>query len=300
MFKIEQLKIFISLTELSTMTAVANHYQLSVMAVSKKIALLEKEIGQPLFSRTRRSLTLTEFGLGFKDKALQVIAQCENLSSWVEEENGAISGTVKVLCQAPEMLHETIIPWLAGFLKLYPMIKVDLDIKEAIIDLNTDHYDVFWGVSDYLGENFTNLKRRTLWTCDYGLFASPEYLANHSKIRTIDDLDNHIVVGYLHNQPNNIIIYQSESGEPTHKILNNRVNTVTGLVELAISSLGIINAASDDVKIKRALKNETLKPVLPKYWCKNISTYVYYHQVRGEQAKVRAFIDYFLAQKVHW
>jgi DNA-binding transcriptional LysR family regulator len=300
MFKIEQLKIFISLTELGTMTAVANHYQLSVMAVSKKIALLEKEIGQPLFSRTRRSLTLTEFGLGFKEKALQVIAQCENLSSWVEEENGSISGTVKVLCQAPEMLHETIIPWLAGFLKLYPTIKVDLDIKEAIIDLNTDHYDVFWGVSDYLGEHFNNLKRRTLWTCDYGLFASPEYLTKHPKISTIDDLEYHTVIGYLHNQPNNIIIYQSESGEPTHKILNNRVNTVTGLVELAISSLGIINAASDDIKVKRALKNDTLKPILPKYWCKNISTYVYYHQVRGEQAKVRAFIDYFLAQKVHW
>ncbi|MDG1750214.1 MAG: LysR family transcriptional regulator [Thalassotalea sp.] len=300
MLKAEQLKIFISLTELGTMTAVANTYQLSVMAVSKKIALLEKDIGQPLFSRTKRNFNLTQFGIGFKEQAQQVIAQLENLESWVEEKNGSISGTVKVLCQAPEMIHETIIPWLADFLKLYPYINVELDVKESVIDLNKDHYDVFWGVSDYLGDKFSNLKRRTLWTCDYGLFAAPSYLTGKPEIKTLDDLDNHTVIGYLHNQPSNIIIFQSETGEPTHKILNNRVNTVTGLVELACSGLGIINVAHDDLKVKRAIKSGTLTPILPQHWCKNISTYVYYHQVRGEQAKVRAFIDYFIAQKIHW
>ncbi|MCF2949018.1 LysR family transcriptional regulator [Paraglaciecola aquimarina] len=300
MLKVEQLKIFIALTELNTMTAVANNLQVSVMAISKSIALLEKEVGQPLFSRTRRSFTLTQFGHDFKSHAQQVVAQLDTLESWVEEKNGSISGTVKVLCQAPEMIHETIIPWLDKFLALYPNIKVELDVKESIIDLNTDDYDVFWGVSDYLGDTFSGLKRRTLWTCDYGLYASPSYLARHTEIKTLDDLNSHTVIGYLHNQPADIIIFQSETGEPTHKVIHNRVKSVTGLVEMACNGLGIINAGNDDVKILPALAANKLQPILPDHWYKNVSTYVYFHQVKGEQAKVRSFIDYFIAQKKFW
>lgn len=300
MLKVEQLRIFITLTELGTMTAVANKQQVSVMAVSKTISLLEKETGQPLFSRTRRNFTLTQFGQDFKLHAQQVIAQLDTLESWVEEQNGHISGIVKVLCQAPEMIHETIIPWLSKFLLLYPHIDVELDVKESIIDLDTDEYDIFWGVSDYLGDKFSNLRRRNLWTCDYGLYASPRYLSNKPAIKTIDDLDAHTVIGYLHNQPANIIIFQSDTGEITHKAIQTRVKSVTGLVRMACDGLGIINAGSDDVNIIRALNANQLVPILPSHWVKNVSTYVYYHQVKGEQAKVRTFIDYFIAQKKYW
>ncbi|MGJ8679819.1 LysR family transcriptional regulator [Paraglaciecola sp.] len=300
MLKVEQLKIFIALTELGTMTAVANSYQVSVMAVSKKISMLEKQLGQPLFSRTRRSFTLTQFGQDFKLHALQVIAQLDTLESWVDEQNGHISGTVRVLCQAPEMIHETIIPWLDKFLNTYPGLNVELDVKESVIDLNTDDYDIFWGVSDYLGDQFSNLKRRTLWTCDYGLFASPNYLRLHPILNSPDDLDMHTVIGYLHNKPADIVIFQTDTGELAHKTIQNRIKSVTGLVEMACSGLGIINAGNDDVKIQRAIQEEKLVPVLSEYWYKNVSTYVYYHQVKGEQAKVRAFIDYFIAQKKYW
>lgn len=300
MLKTDQLRIFLALTDLDTMTAVANSYQLSVMAVSKKISLLEKEVGQPLFSRTRKVFTLTEFGEKFKVQALSLIAQLDTFESWVEEENGNISGTVRVVAQSPEMIHETIIPWLADFLENYPNVDVEIDIKESMIDLNTDDYDIFWGVSEYLGEHSPNLKRRTIWSCDYGLYASPSYLSKHSEINSPDDLDTHTVVGYLHNKPENILVLQSESGDMIYKTIHSRVKSATGLVELASNALGLINAGSDDRKIVQALKSGELTPVLQEHWYKNVSSYVYFHQVKGEQAKVRAFIDYFIAQRKHW
>lgn len=198
------------------------------------------------------------------------------------------------------MIHETIIPWLADFLENYPNVDVEIDIKESMIDLNTDDYDIFWGVSEYLGEHSPNLKRRTIWSCDYGLYASPSYLSKHSEINSPDDLDTHTVVGYLHNKPENILVLQSESGDMIYKTIHSRVKSATGLVELASNALGLINAGSDDRKIVQALKSGELTPVLQEHWYKNVSSYVYFHQVKGEQAKVRAFIDYFIAQRKHW
>jgi hypothetical protein len=54
----------------------------------------------------------------------------ETIEIWVEEKNGNIKGTIKVVFQAPEMLHVTIIPWL----------------DESNIDPNKDGYDVFLGL----------------------------------------------------------------------------------------------------------------------------------------------------------
>lgn len=132
------------------------------------------------------------------------------------------------------------------------------------------------------------------------MFASPNYLKQHNDITEVDDLEQHTVIGYLHNQPANILIFQSASGVLTHKLVNCRVKSVTGLVDLACKGLGIVNAANDDTKIQRALKQGELVPILSEYWCENVSTYVYYHQVKGEQAKVRAFIDFFISQRKYW
>ncbi|WP_281561230.1 hypothetical protein [Thalassomonas sp. RHCl1] len=82
--------------------------------------------------------------------------------------------------------------------------------------------------------------------------------------------------------------------------LRSPVKTVTGFVELAAQGLGLINLAADDPLLQQHLKAKTLLPVLENYWWPGAEVFLYYQQVKFEQAKVRAFIDFFMSKKACW
>ena len=299
MIKIELLHSFQLVANLGGISRAAEKKALSVMALSKQMSNLEDALGQSLFERSGRTLRLTEFGREFKIEADKVLESESSLSSWLEDKAGRVSGNLRVLFQSPILCEETVIPWLAEFLDCYPELELEFDVKESLIDINEDEYDVFWGIGSYLGDHFPNLKRRDLWCAPYGVFAAPSYLEKHGTPSNPDDLSEHYIVGYLYNQPSNILVLQ-ENGELIYKTLKQRVSSVTGLTELAIEGLGIINAGDDVKQIQTALEQNRLVPILEKYWWQNAEIFVYFHNVRQPQPKVKAFIDFFLNKVKQW
>ncbi|MCG7565399.1 LysR family transcriptional regulator [Pseudoalteromonas sp. CnMc7-15] len=298
MIKSELLHSLMLVAENGGISKAAEAKSLSAMALSKQMSKLEQLVGQAVFERSGRQLRLTEFGNSLYREAKSVISAHEALDNWLEQQTGIINGNLSVITQTSEMLTDTIIPWLDEFCQLYPKLNVKLDVKESLININDDDFDVFWGVSDYLGDRFPNLKRRNLWRSIYGVYAAPDYIKSTSHI-TIDNIEQHHIVGYLHNQPSNVLVLQ-EDNKPTYKLLRQRVATVGGLIELAIQGLGVINAAHDSRQIKEAIANKTLEPVLSEHWWQNAEIYAYFHNVKHPQPKVKAFVDFFLSKRAQW
>ena len=83
-------------------------------------------------------------------------------------------------------------------------------------------------------------------------------------------------------------------------VLDAPMKTVSGQSKFAVSGLGLVNALVDNNDIKAYLANGQLLPVLEKYWYSSAEIYIYYHQVKLEQPKVRAFIDFFLSKRKYW
>ena len=299
MIKIELIESFLLVAKFGSITQAANEKSLSPMAMSKQMQTLEAQLERPLFNRTKRQLTLTEFGANFKNEAEKVAQSHASLVNWLAGNSGHIKGTVRVLFQSPLLCEETIIPWMPEFLETYSQLNVEMDVKESLIDVSKDDYDIFWGVSDYLGENFPNLKRRDLWTSHYGVFASPSYIKSKGMPEDLTSLDSHDIIGYLHNEPSNVLVLQ-ENGKPIYKRLNQRVSSVCGLIDLAKAGLGLINAGDDVQQIQDAILNNELVPILEDYWWQEAKVYIYYHNVRHAQPKVKAFIDFFLSKRSVW
>ncbi len=311
MFKIDTLNTFSYVAELGSFTDTAMKLGLTPMAVSKQISLLEMQLCEPLFERTTRKVNLTEFGEAFLEQATQIIDQNKSLEYWLESRKGKISGVIKVVTQGPQLYQETIFPWLAEFTKKFPLIKLELDVKENIIDIGKDQYDIYWGIGDYLGEKHSGLKRRSFWQSQYGVYASPEYIERKGLPLKPNDLNRqqHELISYLHNKPNDILILKpnksqkpntGKNEQPSFELLDTPIKTVAGLLELASQGLGIVNSAADDPELKQLLKEKKLVPVLEDYWWPSVEIYLYYQQVKLEQPKVRAFIDFFLSKKVFW
>lgn len=303
-FKTETLVAFAQVAHLGSFTAAANQLGQTPMAISKKVSTLESLLDESLFERTTRKVVLTQFGEEFMEYSKKILEQHDTLNYWLESRKGKAVGTLKVVAQSPEFYKETIFPWLAEFHKIYPELKLEFDLIDKVIDVNQHKYDIYWGVAGYLGDKHPGLKSRALWNSLYGIFASQEYLDRHGTPMTPDELEGHKVIGYLHNQPDNILLINKtpavKKETPDYVLLDAPIKTISGQIELALQGMGLINAAPDSSQIRQLLVDKKLIPVLEEYWLSSAKVYLYYHNVKKEQFKIRVFIDFFLSKTDCW
>jgi len=304
MFKTETLIVFTLIAKHRSFTIAANVQGKTPMAMSKQISQLEKLLSEPLFERSTRKVRLTQFGEEFLHYAQQILGQHDFLEQWLESRQGILSGTINVIAQDQQTYDETIFPWLAEFHHLYPEVELVFEVQERMLDINKDPYDIYWGISDYLGIKHPNLKRRSLWQAQLGIFAAPSYLEKFGTPTTPSELQNHCMIGHPHQQPSNILIVNKTANSKQQEMdfvqLEAPIKTVSGQAKFAVQGVGLINALVDNHDIKAYLASQQLVPVLEKYWHISSEIFLYYHQVKIEQPKVRAFIDFFLSKRKYW
>lgn len=304
MFKTETLNAFALVAKHRSFTLAANAHGQTPMAMSKQVSQLEKRLAEPLFERSTRNIKLTEFGEAFLIRVQKILQQHEDLAYWLNSRRGEYSGCLKIVTQGTQTYDETVFPWVAEFHQRYPDIELVFEVHEGFIDIDKNPYDIYWGVGDYLGLKHPSLKRRLLWNTQLGIFAAPEYLSKYNAILTPDDLKNHQMIGHPHHQPNNALIVNkaanSKQKEFEFELLLAPIKTVDRQSDFAAQGLGLINALADNHDIKAYVAKQQLVPVLQSYWYSSVEIFIYYHQVKLEQPKVRAFIDFFLSKRKHW
>ena len=81
----EQLRIFLAVAEHGSFTAAAKALFLSHSTTSRAVAALETELGQPLFLRQGRSVTLTKAGETLKPEAERILNELEKLKENIKQ-----------------------------------------------------------------------------------------------------------------------------------------------------------------------------------------------------------------------
>jgi len=304
MFKTETLIAFTLVAKHRSFTIAANVQNQTPMAMSKQVSQLELRLGEALFERSTRKIKLTQFGEEFLLLAQNILNQHDSLEQWLESRKGELSGSLRIVAQDDQIYDETIFPWLAEFHHMYPDIELIFEVQENVINIDKDPADIYWGIADYLGLKYPSLKRRSLWKSKLGIFASPDYLKKFGTPYSPDELKNHHMIGHPHQQPNNALVVNtienSKQQEMEYVLLKAPVKTVSGQAQFAVQGIGLINALFDNHDIKDYLATKQLIPVLEQYWYSSVEIYIYYHYVKIEQPKVRAFIDFFLSKRKHW
>ena len=81
---IKQIRYFAAVVEHGSLSAAAKGQYVTVQAVSKAIADLERELGQSLFVRESRGVHPTPFGKAFYQKALPVLDDFGELEAFAK------------------------------------------------------------------------------------------------------------------------------------------------------------------------------------------------------------------------
>ena len=166
------LKMFVRVYELSSMSAAARDQRTSPAVASARISELEKHLGVRLFNRTTRSLQATESGKLFYEGAHKVLEAIDEAEAAVMETAHNPRGVVFVA--APLGIGRRFIaPHVPHFKDQYPQTDVRLRLSDRIIDLTAEGLDVAF----HLGIlEDSALKVRLIVECPRVLCAAPSYI----------------------------------------------------------------------------------------------------------------------------
>ena len=168
----DNIRTFVRVYELGSMSAAGRDLRISPAVTSSRISQLEEHLSVRLFQRTTRSLTPTEQGRAFYSGACAVLESVENAEAQVVNITENPKGSLYVA--APLGVGRRLVaPQVPAFLKLYPEVSVRLRLTDRKVDLTTEGLDLAF----FLGKpEDSNLRIRKFADVERVLCASPRYL----------------------------------------------------------------------------------------------------------------------------
>ncbi len=149
---IENVKTFVRIFELGSMSAAGRDLRVSAAVASSRIADLERHLGVRLFNRTTRSLKPTEHGELFYKGAIKILDTIDEVEGGIAEITANPKGTIFV--SAPLGLGKRLIaPFVPEFKEQYPELNVRLRLSDRRVDMTGEGLDAAFvlGSPDGLG-----------------------------------------------------------------------------------------------------------------------------------------------------
>lgn len=284
------LESFVRSAEGGSFSEAARRLALTPAAVSRNVAMLERNLGVRLFQRSTRKLTLTEAGeqllaaIGGNLQALQ------NAIAAVSAEDGEPAGVLK-LSLAPTFGMSHILPLLPEFLARYPRVRPEWHFENRAVDLIAEGYDAAIGGGFELAPGVV---ARTLAPAHIIAVAAPAYLARHTPPADPSGLGelNGIVMRSLSSGRIRTWSMRNAQGDEAVAVIRDTivVNDPAALRESARLGLGVTLASVPDVL--PWLESGELVRVLPRWWADAGAISLYYASRTLLPGKTRAFIDF--------
>lgn len=290
-----EMALFHSVVTHGSLSGAARELNLSVPAVSKRLAQLEARFGVRLLNRTTRKMSLTGEGELYLQMADRILADI----SAVEESMTAARTTPTGLLRVNSALafgRVHMAQAITGYLKRHPGVQVQLELTDRPLNLVSAGYDVGIRVGNL--PDATLIARR-IYENELLLCASPAYLKRRGTPRTIDDLLDHDCIVLRENRDDNATWTLTErTGRKTRRAIKVKgpvsVNDGHIAVQWALEGYGIILRSAYDVE--PLIASGQLKRLLPQYRSGDFDIYAVYSQRQNVPAKIRSFIDYLVAR----
>ncbi|MRW83977.1 LysR family transcriptional regulator [Pseudoduganella sp. FT26W] len=282
------LLLFARIVECGSFSLAAERVQLPKSTVSRRISLLEGQLGERLLQRTTRKLVLTEFGASLLEHARKVADETEAAGALVQHRQVAPSGLLRVSMPA-DFANVSVSAVLAKFMDRYPAISLELDLSPRRVDLVAEGFDVAIRMGN-LPDDATLAARRITFS-SLALYASPLYTNLRGLPEHPDDLFKHDLLS-LPPRLNGLIRWNLLRGKTSwERELPVRLlaNSPELLVRMASTGIGI--GASTEAIARPYLQRGELVRVLPEWAFPQVTGWAVFPGRRLMPAKTRVFID---------
>ena len=288
---LQSMRVFVKVADLGSFARAASAMDISNAVATRHVADLEGRLGTRLLNRTTRSLSLTESGQVYLERARQILDELEDVEQMVVARNHEPVGTLRIVAPVVFGLH-SLAPVVQSYAERYPEVMPDVTLADRHVDLVEEGFDV--GIMVARQMRSASIVTRRLTTGYMTVCATPAYLEQHGTPTRPEDLLKHPCLSRPSEQGGDEKVFTGPQGEvrvrPTNAIAANNTEM---LRQFALLGMGV--AILPSYLIGRDLASGRLVPLLGDYRLPQIEITIAYPSRLHLPAKVRTFIDHLVA-----
>ena len=307
----DDLLLFARVAESGSFSRAAERVQLPKSTVSRRIAALEKRLGERLLQRTTRKLVITEFGQGVLDHARAMSEEVDAALAFALSRQARPGGRLRVSMPG-DFASNALEKPLADFIRDYPEVSLELDLSPRRVDLIGENFDLAIRMGTLPDD--TQLAARRLAVFTTGLYAAPSLLRAHGEPLAPEALDTMPALMLL-SRSGEAVPWELSPREATrsgatptpvpggkarrasadavtHDIVprqHARANSPDVLIRMARQGAGVVAVA--DFFAEPYLARGELQRILPGWCLPDAECWAVFPGRRLMPAKTRAFID---------
>lgn len=289
-----ELKAFLAVSDKGSFSQAASALQVSPSALSQIIRRLEQRVGVQLFSRTTRSVKLTESGVQFYHRVSPALQELSAAVSDIQHSSGTTSGVVKI--HTTSRASETILaPVIGEFYQRFPDICLDIIVEDALVDITQQGFDIGICLGEFLHNDMIGYPLGG--SLRMAAAAAPSYLSERKTPVVPCDLLEHNCLNWRYMADKDVYRWEFYQDERWVSV-NVKGSLTTSSRELALSAalqgVGIVFWTED--KLEEYVADGRLVRLLEPYCPPFEGWHLYYYRQTHMSAARRALID-FLKEK---
>lgn len=288
------IELFCLSAEAESFTEAAHQAGVTPAAVSRAVARLEARLGARLFARTTRRVRLSESGRAYYEHCRQALAQLAEGEREVTGHQHTPRGRVRISLPTP-MAHHVVLPLLARFRVLHPLVALDVQVSDRNIDFTGDGFDL---AIRGRTQPDSGMVVRQLVDAPLVVVASADYLDRAGEPRNLEALQQHECLQFV----------LPSSGQPVawqfrHDGRDIDIETRAGVqcsedflapVTLARAGAGLLQTYR--FIVQHEIDTGVLREVLTKFAGRSRPFSLLYPSARHVPSRVRALIDFLVAE----
>ena len=291
MDQLQSMRVFVKVADLGSFARAATQLDMSNAVVTRHVADLEGRLGTRLMNRTTRSLSLTEAGQVYLERAKAILEELDDAEQMVLERTQEPVGTLRIVAPVVFGMHN-FGQVLHDYVRRYPRVVPDITLVDRSVDLVEEGFDV--GIAIARNIRSASVVSRRLTTSSLVVCAAPAYLAEHGIPEHPSALATHPCVTLNPSVSSDEYVFDGDDGQthvrPASAVLANNTEM---LRQFALRGMGV--AILPTYLIGKDLASGSLVPLLLRFQLAPIDIHVVYPSRRYMPAKLRTFIDHLVS-----
>lgn len=292
---LEGVEAFLRVAERRSFRQAADDLGVSPSAISQTVRTLEARVGVALFTRTTRSVGLTEAGeryLAHANPAFEAILAAGDAAKGLAVRPSGLLRLAVPRAVVPLVLE----PIIASFCAAYPEVTIEIAASEELVDLAKDGFDAGIRMGQFIAEDMVTVRLTPPFRLM--IVASPAYLGRMGRPDRPADLRGHHcirirrssgAIGDWQVLAEGRLVEMAVTGP----IIANDFPTILGA---AVAGVGLAQVP-EPIALEHVTRG-ALEQVLPDHVPRIPGLFLFFSERRQVLPKLRAFIEHVKAHPV--
>ena len=292
MDQLKAMRTFVRVIDEGSFAAAARALEIAPAVATRTIADLEAHLGARLMTRTTRSLTLTDIGRRYLERARDILRDVDDATALVSAAHAEPRGQVRVFAPGA-FAAQQLGPRLTRFHAAHPQITVELAIRDRVETPDEGHDISIVVAREPLDGDFVarRLARSELIAC-----ALPALLDRIGRPQHPDDLAGLPMLVPGKQWRTQTFVHRETAQSVTVTAATPVLSTVAQALNLAGAQAGLGVAGLPSYLVAEDLRAGRLEQVLPAWRLFDLTVWACMPSRKQVPASTRAFMDFLVAE----